>query len=343
MDCKGLTARERLSCRFGILALLLFAWAGLCPAQATTLRITSQLPPTHPVTANLQAFEAAVAALCPEAELDFQLFHSAILYRDSEVPQAVSSGAIAMGTVSLTRFSGTVPAVDVFYVPFLLQDGRHVAAVTAPGAPARQLIEAALAETGVRVLWWQAGGNAQTMARKPLRLPADAAGLKIRVFGKTLGDFVTAIGAVPALTAASEQFLAYQRGTVDAGMSILTSIRSRKLYEVMDYLILTNHAVAEFVVVINERVWQGLTAAQQTCMLKAGRRVEAELRAQLQADEAAILTFIAEETGMQVIALTPDERLLWQEAAAPVRQSYLSASGPLGALLIEAIEAARQE
>jgi len=145
------------------------------------------------------------------------------------------------------------------------------------------------------------------------------------------------------LPGSSEQVLAYQRGTVDAGMSILTSIRSRNLYEVMDYLILTNHAVAEFVVVINERVWQGLTAAQQTCMLEAGRRVEAELRAQLQADEAAILTFIAEETGMQVIALTPDERLLWQEAAAPVRQSYLSAAGPLGAQLIEAIEAARQE
>ena len=44
-------------------------------------------------------------------------------------------------------------------------------------------------------------------------------GKKVRVFGKTLGQFVEASGGAPTLIYGSEQYLVYQRGTVDVGMT----------------------------------------------------------------------------------------------------------------------------
>ncbi|MEO1192460.1 MAG: TRAP transporter substrate-binding protein DctP [Pseudomonadota bacterium] len=313
------------------------ATAGAAQAEAKTLRVTSQLPPTHPVTSNLMAFSDSVAQTCPAEELEFQIFHSAQLYKDSEVPQAVASGAIDMGTASLTRFAGTIPAVDVFYVPFTFRDPEHVKAVTEPGSAPRALIDDAVLKTGARVLWWQAVGNAILMGNEAWRLPSDAEGKKIRVFGKTLGDFVTAIGASPALISGSEQFLAYQRGTVDGGMSSPAGILSRKLYEVLDYLMVTNHADVEFVVIINEGVWQSLTEAQQACIMQAGAAVEADLRDTIIQKDLDAIEFVRNETEMQVIELTPEERAAWIESAAPVRETYLESAGPLGAKLLEEI------
>jgi len=316
--------------------------ASLClaaAAEAATIRVTSQLPPSHPVTANLIEFQEAVAATCPDADLEFQIFHSAQLYKDSEVPQAVASGAIDMGTASLTRFSGTIPAVDVFYVPFTFEDAEHVKAATAPGAAPRQLLDDAILETGARVIWWQAVGNAIFMSNTPIRVPDDAKDLKIRVFGKTLGDFVEAIGASPALISGSEQFLAYQRGTVDAGMSSAAGVKSRKLWEVLDYITLTNHADVEFVVIMNEDTWQGLTDAQRACITEAGQTVEAELRDAIIQKDADAVEYVRNNTDMQVIEITPEERQLWVESAKPVMNSYLEASGELGQKVIDAIKA----
>ena len=75
----------------------------------------------------------------------------------------------------------------------------------------------------------------------------------------------------------SKQFLAYQRGTVDAGMTGITAVKSRKLYEVMDYMTLTYNADIEFIVIINEKVWQGLSESERSVITKAGLRVEKEL------------------------------------------------------------------
>ncbi|MDM1695525.1 hypothetical protein HX099_02430 [Thiopseudomonas alkaliphila] len=38
------------------------------------------------------------------------------------MPKAIAVGAVDMGIVSLTQFAGTLPAVDLFYLPFLFDN-----------------------------------------------------------------------------------------------------------------------------------------------------------------------------------------------------------------------------
>ena len=97
---------------------------------------------------------------------------------------------------------------------------------------------------------------------------------KIRVFGKTLGAFVSSLGAKPALISGSEQYLAYQRGTVDAGMTGVSGVKSRKLYQVMDTLTVTNHGDIEFVLVANQKWLNSLTKKQRKAITEASKIAE---------------------------------------------------------------------
>jgi C4-dicarboxylate-binding protein DctP len=251
------------------------------------------------------------------------------------VPQAVASGAIEMGVASLTRFAGTLPAVDLFYVPFLFDDLDAVAKATTPESPIRQLLDEQILATGARPLWWQAFGLAIMLSRdSALDDPAKIKDKKVRVFGKILGDFVTAAGGAPTLLSGSEQFLAYQRGTVDAGMTGVTAVKSRKLFEVMDYMTLTNHADVEFIVLINEAVWQGLSEQERDVLQRAARQVERDLRAQYAKVHNDTIEWVKANTEMAVHDLTPGQRAAWREATRSVVDLYVDRAGPIGAKLV---------
>lgn len=314
-------------------ACLAFASAPGAHAEKV-IRITLQLPITHHLGKNLNAFKEEVERES-KGEIKVEVYPSAQLYKDSEVPQAVSSGAIEMGVASLAQFAGTIPAVDIFEVPFSFPTWDLVTKATNPGSPIRGPLDDAILKTGARVLWWQAYGGTILLSKgKPIVTPADMKDKKVRVFGKTLGEFVKSVGGAPASISGSEQFLAYQRGTVDAGMTGVTATVARKLYQVMDYLTVTNHADVEFVVLINEKTWQGLTDAQRAVMTKAARRVEKELRdtmGQLEAD-----AFAEARKHIKVIELTPAQLEEWKKSTASVVDTFIKEAGPLGKQLVEA-------
>ena len=298
-----------------------------------TLRISLQLPLKHHLGQNLLDFQKEVEQESKGA-LKIEIYPSAQLYKDKEVPQAVASGAIEMGVASLTRFAGTIPAVDIFYVPFMFDSPEKVVKATAPGSAIRTALDDAILTTGTRVLWWQAYGSSILLTKKDIiKTPADMKGKKVRVFGKTLGDTVVALGGVPTMMSGSKQFLAYQRGTVDAGMTGITAVKSRKLYEVMDYMTLTYNADIEFIVIINEKVWQGLSDSERSIITKAGLRVEKELREKMGTIEQDTLKWSADK--IKVIDLTDAERNEWREATKPVVNKYMERSGDLGKQLVQ--------
>ncbi len=301
---------------------------------ATTLRITLQLPIKSHLGQNLLQFEQEVEK-ASNGEIQIEIYPSAQLYKDKEVPQAVSSGAIEMGVASLTRFAGTIPAVDVFYVPFLLDSPEKVKKATSPGSPIRGPIDEAVLGTGARILWWQPYGNTILLSKEqPLHGPQDVKGKKVRVFGKTLGKWVEVVGGKPVLTSGSEQFLAYQRGVVDIGMTGITTVKSRKLNEVMDAVTRVPIAAIEFVVVINEKVWQGLSDKEREILSKAAASAEKAINERIVEIEKDAAEY-AVESGMTVYDPTPEEMQAWREASQPMFELFSEEAGELGRKLVE--------
>ena len=320
--------------KIAVAALGLTLVAGTAQA-ADKMRISLQLPLNSHLGQNLLVFEKEVEARTNGA-IDVEIYDSAQLYKDKEVPAAVGSGAIEAGVASLTRYVGDAPVVDVFYMPFLLNSEAKVRAAVSEGSVVRTTIEKEVAKTGGQILYWQAYGGAVLLSKGgPIRTPADMKGKKARVFGKTLGDFVTAAGGAPTLISGSEQYLAYQRGTVDIGMTGVSGVKSRKLWEVMDTITVTNHADIEFVVVVNTDWWNGLSSEVQGHIRAAASVAQESVRdamTQIEADAYAA----AKANGMTVVELTDQELEAWKAVSQPVYDSYLQANGDLGKTILDA-------
>jgi C4-dicarboxylate-binding protein DctP len=311
------------------------ATAPAAEAAETTLRITLQLPLKSHLGQNLVLFKEEVES-ASNGDISVEIYDSAQLYKDNEVPQAVGSGAIEMGVASLTRYVGEIPAVDIFYMPFMFNSEELVRAATAADSPVRGPIDEAILDTGSRVLWWQAYGGAIMLSQdEPLKTPADIEDKKVRVFGKTLGEFIEAVGGAPTLISGSEQYLAYQRGTVDVGMTGVSGVKSRSLWEVMDWITVTNHADIEFIVLVNEEFWQGLPAEHREIISAAAATADAAVRDRIAEIEAEAYA-AAEENGMQIYTLSEEEVAAWREGAQPVIDAYLANSGELGQQLYDA-------
>jgi len=306
-------------------------------AADVTMRITLQLPLKSHLGQNLVMFKEEVEAKSG-GEIEVQIYDSAQLYKDKEVPSAVGSGSIEAGVASLTRYVGDVPAVDVFYQPFLFENKEKVRAAVAPGSPVRGPLDEAIKDTGSNVLWWQAYGSAIMLSKgDAVKSPAEIEGKKVRVFGKTLGDFVTAVGGAPTLISGSEQYLAYQRGTVDIGMTGVAGVKSRKLWEVMDTITQTNHADIEFIVVVNSKWWDGLSDKHKSIISAAAVNAENHVRNELDNIENAAIE-AAKMNGMTVYTPTPKEISAWKAKSQPVYDEYVKKSGDLGAKVLDAAQ-----
>ncbi len=279
-------------------------------AAETTMRITLQLPMKSHLGQNLLLFKNEVEKNSGGA-IKVEIYDSAQLYKDKEVPQAVGSGAIEAGVASLTRYVGDITAVDVFYQPFLFDSEAKVRKAVAPGSAVRGPIDEAIKKTGSTVLWWQAYGGAIMLSKSgPIRTPAYMKGKKVRVFSKTLGDFVEAAGGSPTIISGSEQYLAYQRGTVDIGMTGVSGVKSRKLWEVMNTITETNNADIEFIVVANNDWWNGLSDGDRAIIKAAAAKAETSVRDAMSAIEAKAYD-AAKEHGMKVLqALTRRDRAM---------------------------------
>lgn len=113
-----------------------------------------------------------------------------------------------------------IPAVDILYQPFLMNGEEKIRKAVVKGSPIRGKIDEAIKATGSTVLWWQAYGGATMLSNggsdeQSLRHE----GQESQGFGKTLGQFVEASGGAQTLISGSEQYLAYQMGTVDVGLT----------------------------------------------------------------------------------------------------------------------------
>jgi C4-dicarboxylate-binding protein DctP len=223
-------------------------------------------------------------------------------------------------------------------VPFLFNSEDLVRKAIAPDSPVRTLLDEAIMGTGSRVLWWQAYGGAILLSKgAPVKTPADMKNKKVRVFGKTLGAFTKAAGGAPTLISGSEQYLAYQRGTVDIGMTGVSGVKSRKLWEVMDHITVTNHADIEFVVLVNEKFWQGLPEDTRKVISSAAQKAELAVRDNVsEIEQKAYLA--AKENGMTVYTPTAEEVAAWKQTAQPVIDGYKAASGELGAKVLQAAQ-----
>ncbi len=318
-----------------VIFAVFFNFINYANSSEVTMRISLQLPLKSHLGQNLLLFKKEVEKRS-KGEIKVEIYDSAQLYKDKEVPAAVGAGSIESGVASLTRYVGDIPAVDLFYQPFLLNTEKKVRKAVSKGSSIRGPIDKAIEGTGSTVLWWQAYGNAIMLSNgQAIKNPSDMKGKKVRVFGKTLGTFVKASGGAPTLISGSEQYLAYQRGTVDVGMTGVSGVKSRKLFEVMDTITKTNHGVIEFIVVANTKWFNKLSSKNKSIIINSAEIAEKDVRNNVTKIEEDAYK-LAKNKGMKIVIPSESDIDAFKRASKPVYDDYKKNAGKLGAQLLEA-------
>jgi C4-dicarboxylate-binding protein DctP len=316
-----------------VLCVFLFAF-GIFHVGAETVRLTNQFPPSHFISKGMKFFADKVKEYSKD-QLTVKVFDSAQLFKDTEVVEAVQGGLVELALVPVNKWSGMVPAADVFEIPFAFKDLQSIKAFIQAGAG--KLFDEAFAPKGVKVVFWVDYGFVQFFNNvRPIKTPADFKGLKIRTFSALTAETVKALGGSPVEMSSSEMYMALQRHTVDGVTTGMPAAISRKLQEVLKYLTICNYATAEFFVQANSKWWDKLSQDKKAAILKAGEETEEVIRKAIDDEEMVALEKL-KKAGLQVYEITSQDRQAFIKATEPVRTSFASNTGTLGKQLVELI------
>ena len=298
---------------------------------ATAFKLSNQFPPNHHVSAGIKVFADKVKEYS-KGEMEVQVYDSGSLYRDAEIIKAIRSGSVEVGLVPVNKWSGLVPAVDIFDVPFTFKDLETMPKFLSEAGP---LLDAAFSKYGTKVLFWVDYGYVQFFnSKRPLKTPEDFKGLTMRAYSAGDAETLKALGAAPTIISSAEMYMSLQRGTIDGADTGMPAAVSRKVIEVQKYMTKANYSAAEFLVQANLKWFNKLKKEQQEVILKASKDAEDYIRAEVGKAEAK-----AEETvkkaGVEVYELTAEDRAAFAKATEVVRTDFLKKSGDLGAKLVD--------
>lgn len=251
-------------------------------------------------------------------EVIIQGYPSSQLGGKDEMVDGVKVGTIEMGHNDFAAYARLYDDLAVFNLPYLYRDMDHALKATSPDSPLVEKMNKYLTtHVGIRLIGNIYYGTRQLTCNSPIYKPEDLHGKKIRAIPIPIWiAMVEGMGAIPTPVDFAELSTALATGTVQGQENPLTTIYNNKLYQMQKYLMLTGHMRAFLVVVINEKVWQGLTENQRKVMMESvkesrkinldrGLKEEDELLAKLK--EAGV-KIIGEKEGLDVKAFR--ERVL---------------------------------
>jgi tripartite ATP-independent transporter DctP family solute receptor len=241
------------------------------------------------------------------------VFGSSQLGGDKEMLQKAKLGTVDI-VVPSTVMSSEVDLFGVFEMPYLVKDRKHM------GRIEKELFWSKIApeteKKGLKVLAvWENGYRHVTNNKRPINVPDDLKGLKLRVpEGKWRVKMFQAYGANPSPMKFSEVFTALQTGVMDAQENPFTQIYSAKFQEVQKYLSLTGHVYTPAYVTVGTKKWDTLPADVRKILQDTARETQAFVYEEAAKDDAGLLDKL-KAAGMQV--------------NVPDKEAFIAASKPV--------------
>ena len=280
-----------------------------------TIRMAYDISETH---ASHLASEEVFVPMVEEGsngEIKVELYPNSQLGSIPENIESMSMGGLEMCWASDAAIAGFVPEWNLVGLPFLWTsiEAAHSALDGDFGDYLDQLLEdqcgiidLANADVGFRYI---------TNSKHEIRTPEDLKGIKIRTMTNTLHvEYFTDLEAIPTPMSFSELFTALQQKTVDAQENPTSMIWNNKLYEVQDYLTVSEHVWSSAPIIIAKDYYESLPEEYQTLIADAAQETMERQREIITQQNEDYVQNIA-DAGLQVTELTAEEKAAFQKIA----------------------------
>jgi TRAP-type C4-dicarboxylate transport system substrate-binding protein len=239
-------------------------------------------------------------------------------YRSEDILWLVESGVLSLGYQSSSYLTDRVPELGIVDLPFLFAD-RNQARGAMDGALGASLTKAIEDKLDYRIVGWFENGFRHISNRlRPVRSPADLAGMTIRVLPSDIHKRTFALlGAVPRrldLTEALEMIVA---GTIDAQENPLANTVTYGAHKYHPFHTLTGHFYISRPIFICRAQFDAWPAPLQDAMRRAAADAVAFQR-DLAIEEERDARRAIEAQGCLIEELTPAEHALFVRAVAPM-------------------------
>jgi len=255
------------------------------------------------------------------------VYPNSSLYKDKEELEALQLGSVQMLAPSISKFGPLgVKEFDVFDLPFLMSDDARARQMYA--SPLMAELNKKLEAKGVLPLYyWDNGAHVYT-CNKPLIMPDDFKGLKMRIqSSKVLDAVARELGALPQIMTFSELYPALQTGVVDGEDTVPSNILTQRFYEVQKYLTVSYHGRLTYALIVNKKFWDGLPEDVRAPLARAAKESTDFFNETAAKDNADALEKIKASGKVQVHDLTPEERKAWTVKLMPVHTEMQSRFG----------------
>ncbi|MCZ7660209.1 MAG: C4-dicarboxylate TRAP transporter substrate-binding protein [Xanthobacteraceae bacterium] len=260
--------------------------------QKFTLKFNHVLGPREPYHEGFQKWAKAVEERT-QGGLKIEVFHSAQLGKEEDIIEQIRQGANIGQNTDSARMGNYVPGIAVMNGPYFAETLEEVAKLRKAPTVMKWQDELA-AKFGLKVLsfnWVQ--GYRHFFTNKPVKTPADLAGLRIRTPPAPIWqESIRALGATPVAMAFGEMYPGLQQKVIDGVELVYNNIPGGRFYEVLKYAIETRHIMLINFQVVSAKWFDSLPKEYQQVLIeecdKAGEetsrkifQLEAEVEQQL--------------------------------------------------------------
>ena len=280
-----------------MLAMLLGAGPALAQAKVMNLAFTPPADSHYGDAA--RAFAETIADLSDGA-FEIALRPAGALGGERDVIEGLQIGTVELTISSTGPIGNFVPEVYALDFPFLFDDYASAHAVL-DGEIGQELLASFQPHGIVGLAWAENGFRHITNSVRPIREPADLAGLKLRTMENEVHIAAfRAAGAAPTPMSWTEVLTSLQQGTIDGQENPIPIVTAHNMWEIQDNITLTGQVYSPAVVAMSAIHWDGLTEEQQGWVVEAAQAAAAASRQTVAANEESGIALMR-ENGMEVI------------------------------------------
>jgi tripartite ATP-independent transporter DctP family solute receptor len=303
--------------------LIAIAAATLLPLAASAQNIVLKSHDTHPAGyPTVVAIESMGKKLdaATQGRIKIQTFPGAVLGQEKEAVEQTQLGAIQIARISLGVMGPVVNEVNVFNMPFVFRDEKHMRAVI-DGPIGQEILDKVTASSARLVgLGFMDGGSRSLYTKKKVTKPDDLKGQKVRMMGNPLFvDTMNAMGGNGIAMAYGEVFTALQTGVIDGAENNPPSYFTANHFSTpAKFYAQTNHLIIPEIFVMSKVAWDKLTPADQALIKRLSREAQLEQRGLW---DKAVEENVAKLKAAGVEFVAVDQKPFF-DATAPVRAKY---------------------
>ncbi|MBO6857339.1 TRAP transporter substrate-binding protein [Roseibium sp.] len=287
-------------------ATILGAGLGYRPGSARAavqLRLAHQLGESHP---SYQAAENLAKAVeeRTNGDLTIALFPNGALGSPPDMVKQTQLGALDLVMFNPPNIVAQDPTADVIQIPYAFDSYAHAHRVL--GTTGRAWLDKFFERNGLTwVANFEYGFRALSNSRRPVNVPEDVKGLKLRVPPEfSIKATFDALGAVTQTIPFNELYLAMSSGTVDGQDNPVAVDYANKFYEVQSHIATTKHIYTSFMLVANPAMWERLSEEHRTILSEEALKAGQQAQVAVESGEEEMLAAMEKE-GVQITRPDP--------------------------------------